>query len=1065
MKNILILFICLCLISQSLQAQEQPVLLKGKILSKEDAKPLPGALAALGKSNQIAITDELGAFTMEAIPGSYELTVSYLGMMTHAVLVTLPLEEDLVIFLLPDSRQLQEVTVMSTGYQNLPVERVTGSFAAMDKELISRSVSTNFLDRLENVVSGVIFNKGPGTGGEKLSIRGRSTLFANAEPLIVLDNFPYDGSLESINPNDIEQITVLKDAAAASIWGARAGNGVIVITTFKGSRQSAPKVSFNSSINYFQQPDLYYVPQMKMEDYIDIERQLFQKNYYRSQEISSNKTALSPVVETLIARRDGRVSESEAEAQLELYKGTDLRRELAHYYYRPRLNQQYALAVSGGSDHSNYLLSMGYDRNLHNINGNGDDRWTFQVKNSWSFFKDKLTWSLGAYLTKSADIITTEVPSTAAYGSLSGEDGSPLPIYTNLSERYINSLYGLPLLDWHNVPLNELGQLDKRFDKLDGRFQTSMDFELIKDLKIGVSYQYWGYRGRERNRSPKASYYVRDLVNRFTTIGKDGLVSRPLPDGDILDLSETFSFSHTVRSQLTYQKFWSEKHRLSFLAGMEIRDLKQESNSMRYYGYDDNLGVSAAVDFISRFPYFYNPNSSRAIDPRTGHGGATDRFVSYYSNLGYTYANKWDATFSIRKDQSNFFGVESNQRGVPLWSAGLGWTLSEEPFSSFLNGAYLKWRGSYGYSGNLDKRLSGLLTAAYFTQPSYAFIPNIPGAYIQNAPNPALRWEKVGIWNTGLDFESTSGKYSASLEFYGKRGQDLISQFDVPASTGFTSVTGNFATTQTTGLDVVVGVNWLKGTLKWKTDLLYSHIRDEVIQVDVTQSASSLVTSGFSALPAPIEGQPFFGIYSFPWAGLNPDNGNPMGFLDGEPSENYGAIISSLSPDDLVFHGSARPTDFGSLRNSLSWKGFSLSVNISYRLGYYYRRRSIDYNTLLRGQQIGHGDFDKRWKATGDELLTDVPSMPASANSIRNSFYMYSEPLVERGDHIRLQDIRFSYSLGKKEKNKLPFSRAEFYTYANNLGVIWKASDDKLDPDYQAVAPRTSIAMGIKMNF
>ena len=1064
MKTKLILFICLCLITMGLQAQDQPISFTGVIISQEDGKPLPGARVELGEGN-LSIADKTGAFTMESVPGSFQLTVSFIGMVTREIPINLPLKEDLIIYLSPDTRQLQEVTVMSTGYQNLPVERVTGSFAAMDRELINRSVTTNFLDRLDNVVSGVAFNKGPGTGGEKLSIRGRSTLFANAEPLIVVDNFPYDGPLESINPNDIEQITVLKDAAAASIWGARAGNGVIVVTTIKGSQLAAPKVSFNASINYFQEPDPYYVPQMGMGDYIEIERMLFQNNYYRSQENSSNRTALSPAVETLIAQREGKISESEAEAKLELYKGQDLRRELSRYFYRPRLNQQYALAVAGGSDHSSYLLSMGYDRNLQNIKGNQDDRWTFQVKHTWTLLQDKLNWSVGAYLTKSADINTTAVPSTVAYGSLADEEGNPRPIYTNLSERYINSLEGLPLLDWHNIPLNELGNLDQRNDRLDGRFQTSIDFELAKDLKIGASYQYWGFRGRDRNRNPEASYYVRDLVNRFTAIDENGLVSRPLPDGDILDLSETFSFSHTFRAQLTYQKYWSEKHRLSFLAGSEIRDLRQESNSVRYYGYDDKLGTSAAVDYISRFPYFYNPNSSRSIDPRTSHGGMTDRFVSYYSNLGYTYANKWDATFSIRKDQSNFFGVATNQRGVPLWSAGLGWTLSEEPFSSFLNGAYLKWRGSYGYSGNLDKRLSGLLTAAYFTQPSYAFIPNIPGAFIQNPPNPALRWEKVGIWNTGLDFESQSGKYTASLELYSKKGQDLISQFEVPASTGFTSVTGNFATTQTSGLDIVVGINWLKGALKWKSDLLYSHIKEEVIQVDVAQSASNLVSAGFSALPAPIEGKPFFGIYSFPWAGLNPDNGNPMGFLDGEPSENYGAIISALSPDDLVFHGSARPTDFGSLRNSLSWKGFSLSVNISYRLGYYYRRRSIDYNTLLRGQQIGHGDFDKRWKEAGDELFTDVPSMPVSANSIRNSFYTYSEPLVERGDHIRLQDIRFSYSLDKKGRGDFPFSRVEFYTYANNLGILWKASNDKLDPDYQTVAARTSFATGIKIDF
>lgn len=621
-------------------------------------------------------------------------------------------------------------------------------------------------------------------------------------------------------------------------------------------------------------------------------------------------------------------------------------------------------------------------------------------------------------------------------------------------------------MDWYNVPLNDLEKLDRSSDRLDGRFQTSLDYELLEGLTIGASYQYWTLRNRSRNRHPESSYFVRDLVNRFIQIDSEGNSVRPLPEGDILDLSENFSFSHTFRSQLNYQNTWADKHKLSFLGGAEIRNLVSESNRVRYYGYVDHLATSSVVDYLSRYPYYYNPASSGTIDPGTGHSGLTDRFVSFYSNLGYTFRNKWDATFSIRKDQSNFFGVDANQKGVPLWSTGLGWTMSEEPFAAFLDGAYVKWRASYGYSGNLDKGLTGQLTAYFSRQPSYELIPNMLAAYIQNPPNSDLRWEKVGIWNVGLDFDSKSGKYSGSLEFYGKSGQDLISPYDVTSSTGFTRVTGNFATTYTHGLDLILGAQWFNGDFAWRTDLFYSKVKDEVTKVEVKQTSNALLSAGFSSAPSPQIGQPFFGIYSLPWAGLNPDTGDPMGYLDGEPSGNYSKIISGAEAESLVFHGSARPTDFGALRNTFSWKGLSLSLNISYRFGYYYRRRSIDYATLLRGQYPGgHGDYERRWKQPGDELRTNVPSMPAAINTTRNFFYMYSEALVERGDHIRLQDIRFAYSLDRGRMAWFPFSKAEFYTYANNLGIIWKASKDELDPDFQRTAPRKSFAMGVLIDF
>lgn len=265
-------------------------------------------------------------------------------------------------------------------------------------------------------------------------------------------------------------------------------------------------------------------------------------------------------------------------------------------------------------------------------------------------------------------------------------------------------------------------------------------------------------------------------------------------------------------------------------------------------------------------------------------------------------------------------------------------------------------------------------------------------------------------------------------------------------------------------MDLTMNLGWFRNRFTWSTQLLFSHLKEEVLDFEREPTVTNLLGTAFSPAPQPMVGKPLYGIYTYEWAGLSPDTGNPMGMLDGEASEDYLGISRAATIQNLQYHGSARPTSFGALRNDFAYKGFSLSVNISYRFGYYYKRRSIDYYTLLRGE-IGHGDYDYRWQKPGDEEITDIPSLPATADFRRNSFYSNSAALVERGDHIRLNDIRFSYSFSKGQQTWLPFRSAQLYTYAHNLGILWKASDDSLDPDFQTAKPLRSIAFGVKLDF
>jgi hypothetical protein len=277
---------------------------------------------------------------------------------------------------------------------------------------------------------------------------------------------------------------------------------------------------------------------------------------------------------------------------------------------------------------------------------------------------------------------------------------------------------------------------------------------------------------------------------------------------------------------------------------------------------------------------------------------------------------------------------------------------------------------------------------------------------------------------------------------------------------------GNFADTRTQGVDVILNAKILDKELKWNQMLLFNWLKEEVTGYEV--KALPLQYTGFGGggetFPAPLTGYPLFSIFSFPWAGLDGDTGNPLGLVDGEPSTNYNAILNSTPIEDLVYHGSARPTVFGSWMNNFAWKGFSLSVNISYRMGYFVRRPPLIYSNLYQGGII-HGDYAQRWMEPGDEAVTTVPSFPQSQVSNRDNFYNRSEIMVIPGDHIRLQDVRLGYSLAGRKVLGVGFRSLEVYGYANNLGVIWKKTDSYEDPDYRTNQALTSLSVGIRAGF
>jgi TonB-linked SusC/RagA family outer membrane protein len=1047
--------------------------IRGRVVDSAGT-PLVGASVKLNE-RIVVLTDDNGDFKLNDVKIRDKIIISYVGYQTMQVVITPENLKSLYIILKREINSLKEVQVtVSNGYQSLSIQRTTGSFEHVDNQLLNRSVGTDVLSRLEGV-STIQFDKRVNQSSA-LIIRGRSTLFANAAPLVVLDNFPYLGNISNINPNDVESVTVLKDAAAAAIWGVRASNGVIVITTKKGARHKPLTISFNANVNVADKPDLFYQPRMSSSDFVDLEKQLFSRGFYTDDETAYNYVPISPVVELLIAQRDGKISAAEADRQIAAIAQHDVRDDLKKYWYRKSVNQQYALSVNGGSDKSAFLFSAGYDHNLNSLGGTYR-RLNLRSDNSF-YLTSRLQLDVGAYLTNSTTVAGRDDPSSLRtsgmkellpYAAFADAQGNPLSVLKDYRRSFVENSMAAGFQNWNYVPLDDYRDVDNQTKSLDVLLNTAIKYRLIKGLSAELRYQLQAAQSQSEWLYGENSYYSRNTVNQYTQTNPDGTLTLPIPVGGIIDAATEKLAAHSFRAQLNYNLDWGN-NRLTALAGYEYRTDNTRNKNYRDYGYNASTQTALPVDYVTSF---FQPIYSYFVDFPIPYINQYETLqnnnLSYFANAAYVFDDRYSLSASARKDQSNLFGVNANQKGVPLYSVGGAWTLNNEKFYHLHWLPYLKLRVSYGYSGNVDNTLSALTTIQYLgTSPLSRQI----NASIRNPPNPNLGWEKTGIFNVGLDFGLAGNALSGSVEYYRKQSEQLIGFTPVDQTTGVINPAnglyqykGNVAAMQGRGLEFNLHSNNLKGKFKWQTELLTSWVRNKVTEYyQYNDNASAYVANGYSVTP--LVGQPLYAILTYKWAGLDPANGNPRGYIGEQVSSDYGAILSGTKVSDLQYSGSAVPQVFGYFRNTFTYQGISLSANIAYRFDYYFIKPSIAYGGLFSSWNVATDDYARRWQVPGDEIKTSVPSLLYPADSQRDQFYNQSAANVEKGANIRLQDVRLSYAFEKRNWRKMPFKQLQVYGYASNLGLIWKATKSNYDPDYPfTLRPPVTIAFGVTGNF
>lgn len=1040
--------------------------IKGRVVD-EKGNPLAGATIQVKGTNFITTSDNTGLFEVPEEYSDSKLQISFLG---YGQIEVAAKNADRIVLTANDNR-IEEVSVVASGYQSIPKERATGSFSKVDNATFNRQVSTDVISRLKGIAPSILFDER--SGNPKLTIRGQATIFGNDQPLIVVDNFPYEGDINNINPNDIEDIDILKDAAAASIWGVRAGNGVIVIKTKKGRSDQPMNIGFTSSVTIGQKPDLNYIPQIKPSDFIDIEKMLFGKGYY--DDIISNTATYrpySPVVSILNDQKNGKITEQQANEQIDALRKNDLRRDIGKYLYRPSIKQQYALNFNGGTSKYTYYFSAGFDKNQNSEKGSGFSRVSL---NSNQVFRpiEKLEISVGLNYNQNNQSNSNVISMLSnmgqeimyPYASLADDNGNPSVIIKDHSEVLKQKALAEGLLNWDFIPLEELNYQDNKVKQSEVRLNTSLKYIIIPSLSAEIRFQYENQIGKVRNLYDVKSYYMRDLINQYTTF-TNGTMKRNIPLGAKLDNTNSELKALNGRFQLNYDKKW-DKHQLNAIAGFEVRETSSNGLSSSLYGFDPMVGSNMPVDYLNEFQLYGN-SFTNLIPQGNDYTETLNRMRSYYINGAYNYDLRYVLSASARIDQSNLFGVRTNQKSVPLWSVGGKWNINREKFYDLEWLPQLSLRSTFGYSGNVDRTITAYTTATLTTNS----FNRSPAASLKSPPNKNLKWEKNRMWNIGVDFGTKNNRIKGSIEYYNRNGTDLIGNSAIDPTTGFTSFRGNVANMTGNGLDFEINsVNLRNGKFNWNTTALFSVAKNRITDYQRPTALSSFIKDNSiyrnPTTYSPVVGKPLFGIYSYPWAGLDPLTGQARGYLEGVASSDYSKITQQLASDpehNLVYNGNAIPPYFGALRNTVNFNGIELSFNVTYRFGYYFKRNSIMYSGLFSNYS-SHGDFYSRWQKPGDEQNTNIPAMIYPANSLADAYYRDSEVLVEKGDHIRLQDVVLSYGFDQNILKKLHLKTLRISAIANNLGIIWKANKAGLDPDFPTSKLSKSFTIGLNANF
>lgn len=1043
--------------------------IRGRVLD-EKGLPLPGATVRVKNTNRLVITNAQGEFSFNGIEEKAILIISYLGYKS----VEVNAKTELTVSIQPQNSELNEIMI-STGYQKIKKDQLTGAASIVtEKQYQQReAVTGNFLESLEGKVPGLVYN---GQTGE-LTIRGVSTFDAVKQPLIVLDGFPTEIDLRTVNPNDIISVSVLRDAAAAAIYGVRASNGVIVVETRRG-KSGKPVIQLSSTIAMQIKPDFGYLNYMPAAEFVRLQRDYFYIAKPSSFLYDYGIYKKNPVEQILFdgpyeGAANPTLTQEQVNQKLQELGSYDNLSEYEKLFYRNSQKRNINLDVSGGSEKSTYVLGFNYVGESPVTRRTESNRFSLNLANTFKL-SDRFNFDFSGNYTNG---VSTS-GNTPGYGDfnpyehLADAQGNPLPVALDPGRDFLSrvvypeqnkALMELGLYDQQYYPYGEMTENKNTVSNSSVRFQGRLNARITGWLNMDVGGNYENQHLNSDRLQMENSFATRTLSNAMALKDDEigNAVFANLPQGDILIRNMQKISNYTLRAQFNFaHKFDGGKHDLSGIAGAEQKKTVNPGYTTTLFGYDPETLISKPANLqalnstsspaFSEFGYYTSFRSTDYFNETE----VDRRFMSYYGQGTYIFNSKYVATGSFRIDKSNLFGVDPKYRNKPLWSAGLSWRLAEEQFIKPLVWIdQLQLRVATGFNGNVPSSNNGsflILNTGLNTSLDVPLTFND----ILSPENQSIRWETTRNYNLGLDYALFNDRISGSLDWYNKRSTDVFGEFDADPTSGFNQYNANTSTISNKGFEVMVNtVNLKSSRFSWLTQLTASFNQNKVLAVKATEyDNSQLITSGTNA----VAGLPIGALFSYNYGGLN-DIGQPFVY-DRNGNEKVLAFYGNKQVDveqaDLIYNGTTTPKYALGFNNQFMLGNFDLSFLFMYYGGHVMRVEPPDPNlvTSFSGQTPLKGATNF-WQQSGDQERTRIPGFSPFSSAKPGSYqtyalygYTYASEFVRKADYIRLRDVVVTYHPTAHFLHKAGLRNVQLRLQAQNP-FRYTFSGNDIDPD------------------
>ncbi len=1096
---------------------QQSAIISG-IIRDEAGNPLPGVTVTVMGGGPATASDERGQYRVSAEPGQ-SLRFTMLGKKAYVFQVSASNQSALTHHVILSEEKHSMDNVVVTGYQTFKRSEVPGAISSVKMQDLTQIGAVSVDQMLQGKIAGMTVTGVVGNPGAppKIRVRGTSSITGDQEPIWVVDGVIWDepvpirnrdlataddltlfnmvgGSIAGLNPNDIESIDVLKDASATAIYGVKAVNGVIVVTTKKG-RAGATRINYTTNLQSRARPDYSDFNLMNAAERLKTAEEIYRAGaiYPRFPGNTSYEGLLLQFL-----RKDISQQEFDQQVQALAENNTDW----FDLLFENALSQNHTLSLSGGSERTSYYISGGYFDEQSNARGAGLKRYNGNIR-IVNKFSDRFEADvkIGIGVRNNQGFHSSINPYDYAINT-----SRAIPAFMPGGERFFYEVGNPTLINGtnhfhHYNVFNELEQTHSSTHAKEMNALLNLQWQIQPWLVWNGTAAYNTTQTQAEDWATEHSYNVSAGTDAYGNrqrgypyglypVGHANFDRSKLPFGGTLLNENMNSTNYTLRNQLIADRTFAEDHRFQLILGQEVRSLNYLGAKELHYGFYPDRGkmvipptTTAYKDFLNSFkPVRFTDKASN--------------YFSLFSILNYTYKDRYIFNGSARYDGSNLFGKDATYRFLPVWSLAGKWIASEEDFLRDVDAiSFMALRGSVGLQGNIRSDASPSLVI------SINDLDSETGKYrasISSLPNPGLRWEETSSYNLGYEM-SLWNAFNLTFDYYYKRGRNLIIDKAVSPVMGRNNILLNAGNMENKGMELTLSAFPVRGqAFSWSSTLIASQNRNKITRADVASEGLSSKAERLTKLTGKsvIAGDAYGTLYAYRFAGLN-DRGWPLFHIQdgtrGHMSSETNVVMDAI--------GSSEPIVTGGWDNTFRYKNFSLAVSLSYNLGYHRRLHDFYADETSATSLPDHfenypREFAQRWRVPGDEGHSQIPvmidfiemiseggphstptengfiySLNSNTGIHMHELYNKSDLRVVKADYVRLRAVNLFYQVPQNLLEKIRVSQATLSLSAQNLG-FWAPDRDRFygqDPEllgnpYATPIPRI-FNFGINVSF